>query len=83
MHFTQRIAFGPRSAADAGTDLEVYVAQLADAGPRVGIRSLADGPIKVVPWPACWQAACWQVAKWYRIGRGLPAAICLNGVIWQ
>ena len=52
MHVTQRIAFGPRSAADADADLELCVAQLSDAGSRVGIRSLADGLIKVAPWPA-------------------------------
>jgi hypothetical protein len=52
MHVTQRIAFGPRSVAEVGADLELCLAQLADTGPRVGIRSLADGPIKVAPWPA-------------------------------
>ena len=51
MHFTQRISFGPRDAVEVGTDVDSCVAQLAGAGQRVGIRSLADGPAKVSQWP--------------------------------
>ena len=51
MHFTQRISFGPRDAVEVGTDVDSCVAQLAAAGQRVGIRSLADGPVKVAQWP--------------------------------
>ena len=36
---------------EVGLDVDLCVAQLAAAGQRVGIRSLADGPVKVSQWP--------------------------------